>query len=144
LAVVKDHEWREIQRLYEEGMAAAHGIPGPTMSSVREVEPNWKPEGRDKTEKRTLRGERRSALRSDVEDRAEGMCEWSECNQAGAHMAHIKGIGRGGDTLGIRDTLDNVMLLCVYHHDLLDGRTVYDRLDQIEVLLVELNRRRHG
>jgi predicted restriction endonuclease len=58
-------------------------------------------------------------------------------------MAHIEGIGRGGDKAGIRDTIDNVMLLCVYHHDLLDGRTMMKQRE-ITYLLHELNELRSG
>jgi hypothetical protein len=57
-------------------------------------------------------------------------------------MAHIEGIGRGGDPLGLRDKPENVMMLCVYHHDLLDGRE-RPNLKEIEALLVELNELRH-
>jgi hypothetical protein len=54
-----------------------------------------------------------------------------------AHMAHIEGIGRGGDPLGLRDTEENVAGLCVWHHDLLDGR-IPMKLKEIERLLGEL------
>ncbi len=78
------------------------------------------------------------ALREQVVDRAAGVCEWSACGQAGAHMAHIEGSGRGGDPTGVRDALSNVVFLCVYHHDLLDGRTKVFRLREIQELLKEL------
>lgn len=53
-------------------------------------------------------------------------------------MAHIKGIGRGGDPLGLRDDLGNVAWLCVEHHDVLDGRSKHFRLTYMEELLIEL------
>ena len=78
------------------------------------------------------------ALRERVVERSGGICEWSGCEAPGAHMAHIEGIGRGGDPLGVRDDEKNVCFLCVYHHDLLDGRTSRFRLREIEQLLTEL------
>jgi hypothetical protein len=36
-------------------------------------------------------------------------------------MAHIVGKGMGGSREA--NTLDNVIMLCRYHHDLFDGRT---------------------
>lgn len=53
-------------------------------------------------------------------------------------MAHIVGIGTGGDPLGLRDQLENVAFLCVLHHDILDGRSTQMRLRYIEDLLIEL------
>lgn len=88
------------------------------------------------------RAKRRSDLRFRLVARAEGMCEWSGCPLPGAHMAHIVGIGTGGDTIGKRDTLSNVVFLCVLHHDILDGRSTEMRLKYIEDLLLELVRRR--
>lgn len=88
------------------------------------------------------RAQRRGALREAIFERAEGVCEWTGCGQPAAHMAHIQGIGRGGDPLGLRDTEDNVAALCVWHHDLLDGR-VRMKLKEIEVLLAEVISRRH-
>lgn len=71
-------------------------------------------------------------------ERAEEVCEWPECGAPAAHMAHIEGIGRGGDPTGERDNLGNVAMLCVWHHDILDGRTTEMRLKEIEVLLAEV------
>ena len=72
--------------------------------------------------RRAERAKRRTELRAQVVDRAGGMCEWAGCQDPGLHMAHISGSGMGGDPKGIRDTLDNVAWLCVWHHHLLDGR----------------------
>lgn len=94
---------------------------------------DWKP-----TKGRERRQDRRRGLREAVVDRSGGVCEWTGCEAAGEHMAHIQGIGRGGDPLGLRDKLRNVAFLCVYHHDLLDGRTERFRLREIEQLLTEL------
>jgi predicted restriction endonuclease len=66
-------------------------------------------------------------------ERAGGVCEWSDCDAEGKHMSHIDGLGIGGP-----DTLDNVMLLCIYHHDLLDGREMM-RQREVAYLLHELN-----
>ena len=81
---------------------------------------------------------RRSELRAEVIERSRGICEWSRCTDPGEQLAHIRGIGRGGNPDGTRDTIDNVAWLCVYHHDLLDGRTDRMRLHEIESLLLEL------
>ncbi len=91
---------------------------------------------------RADRAKRRADLRFRLVARAEGMCEWSGCGQPGAHMAHIVGIGTGGDPTGSRDELDNVVFLCVLHHDILDGRSTQMRLKYIEDLLLELVQRR--
>jgi len=53
-------------------------------------------------------------------------------------MAHIRGSAMGGDPLGLKDELKNVAMMCVEHHDVLDGRTAHFRLRYIEELLVEL------
>ncbi len=87
---------------------------------------------------RKQRGEDRAETRERAVERSGGFCEWSGCNSPIAHMAHIEGIGRGGDPLGIRDVLGNVAMLCVYHHDLLDGRTTRFRLREVEQLLTEV------
>lgn len=94
--------------------------------------------------KMSSRAERRSALRIQVIDRSGGQCEWSACNMVGAHMAHIRGIGSGGDPQGVRDQLSNVAFLCVEHHDILDGRNTRMRLREMENLLIELVKLRAG
>ena len=80
---------------------------------------------------------RRSELRAAAMERSGGVCEWSRCVTRGEQLAHIRGIGRGGNPDLTRDVIGNVMFLCVYHHDLLDGRQRM-KLWEIESLLVEL------
>lgn len=89
-------------------------------------------------EVRKGRAERRSELRGLAVERSGGICEWSGCESPAAHMAHVEGIGLGGDPYGKRDRLSNVVMLCVFHHDLLDGRTKNMRLAEIEKLIMEL------
>ncbi len=86
-------------------------------------------------ERRSERAERRGGLRTSVVDRSGGTCEWPSCGVPAAHMAHIRGIGRGGDPTGVRDNERNVAMLCVWHHDLLDGR-VPMKLREVEELLL--------
>ncbi len=106
--------------------------------------PNQKQKPTTKTVNRTRRAQtraaratRRSELRDTVMARSKGRCEWSGCLDAAEHMAHIAGIGLGGDPKGIRDELANVAGLCLLHHDLLDGRRLM-RLHEIENLLREV------
>lgn len=79
----------------------------------------------------------RRALRDAVFRRARGRCEWSRCTDYASDLAHIRGLGRGGNPDGSRDTLENCAALCRYHHDLLDGRQRM-RLWEVESLLIEL------
>lgn len=80
----------------------------------------------------------RSVLRAEAFERANYRCEWSRCVHRAEHLAHIRGLGRGGNPDGSRDRLGNVAALCRYHHDLLDGRTDRFRLWEVESLLEEL------
>ena len=91
--------------------------------------------------RRKKRAVRRTSLHDEAAERSGGACEWSDCLSAAEHMAHIEGIGRGGDSRGLRDNISNVMMLCIYHHDLLDGRQLM-KLREIEALLHELNQLR--
>jgi predicted restriction endonuclease len=93
------------------------------------------------SKKRKDRAVRRGALREEAVERSNGACEWSDCLSQAEHMAHIEGIGRGGDAAGLRDTINNVMMLCIYHHDLLDGRQLM-KLREIQALLHDLNQLR--
>ena len=86
---------------------------------------------------------RRSELRAAVQERSRGICEWSRCSTRGEQLAHLRGLGMGGNPDLTRDVEANVMFLCVYHHDILDGRQRM-KLWEVESLLVELNTRRHG
>lgn len=85
----------------------------------------------------------RSDLRDFVMNRSGGMCEWSLCPLRGDDLSHIRGIGRGGNPDGSRDTPSNAMFLCRTHHDILDGRVMANRAREVENLLLELNARRH-
>ena len=85
----------------------------------------------------------RSELRAAVVERSRGICEWSRCTTRGEQLAHIRGIGRGGNPDLTRDTIENVSFLCVYHHDLLDGRQRM-KLWEIESLLCEVIGRRYN
>lgn len=60
------------------------------------------------------RAKRRQMLRDAVVHVAKGRCEWAECNDVGTDMAHITASGMGGAIS--KDRLDNVALLCHYHH----------------------------
>jgi len=72
----------------------------------------------------------RSKLREAAMIRASHRCEfppqwvggkWVPCNMPQPlEMAHLKGSGMGGSQH--RDVLNNVIMLCRYHHDWLDGR----------------------
>ncbi len=53
--------------------------------------------------------------------RAGGLCEYAGCFEPAEEMAHLEGTGMGGRESA--DVLDEVAMLCKYHHDLLDGRT---------------------
>lgn len=48
-------------------------------------------------------------------------CEWPGCTDPGEQMAHLTHRGMGGSKWA--NTIDNVVWLCVRHHDCLDGRT---------------------
>lgn len=63
-----------------------------------------------------------SNLRAAAMERAGGRCEWAYCNDnTWLELAHIKGIGMGGNKNRKYD-IDNVCILCKYHHDIYDGR----------------------
>lgn len=66
-------------------------------------------------------GMNRSDLRAEALER-DGGCVWPQCTGTEPlEMAHIRGIGMGGRPSA--DTLDNVAILCRFHHALLDGRS---------------------
>lgn len=82
----------------------------------------------------------RSMLRAEAIIRANYTCEWADCEIPKMHleMSHIIPIGSGGD-----DTLENVWMLCKYHHDLYDGRSPFKRRE-LRLLVVELMGWRRG
>lgn len=84
----------------------------------------------------------RSALRQEVAARSGGHCEWSLCVDAAIELAHIRGLGRGGNPDGTRDHIENLAGLCRFHHDLLDGRRRM-KLWEVESLLIDLIALRH-
>jgi hypothetical protein len=65
----------------------------------------------------------RAELRAILADWTGNRCQWPNCDEGGSplQLAHVFGVGMGGRPSA--DTIDNVALLCKYHHDLLDGRT---------------------
>ena len=62
-----------------------------------------------------------SQLRQMVFDRANDFCEWPKCHQPAEELAHLEPRGMGGRPSV--DRADNLMALCGFHHDILDGRT---------------------
>lgn len=79
------------------------------------------------------------ALRDQVFTRANGICEWSLCTDPPVHLAHIRGKGMGGNPDGTRNTPGNTVALCLFHHDLLDGRSPNrKKLFEFESLLAEI------
>lgn len=60
-------------------------------------------------------------------------CQWPECDITGSdnlEMAHLEQLSQGG-----ADELGNVVMLCRYHHGILDGRSVFKRRQQTMILL---------
>jgi hypothetical protein len=63
-----------------------------------------------------------SQMREAALERAGGRCEWAYCNDnKWLELAHIHGIGMGGNKKRKFD-MDNVAILCKWHHDVYDGR----------------------
>ena len=56
-------------------------------------------------------------------DRANNRCEWPECinYDQRLELAHLKDIGMGGNPTRKFD-IQNVAMLCKWHHDIYDGR----------------------
>lgn len=65
---------------------------------------------------------RKAKLRAEAMVRAGGACEWPPyCELPGRlEMSHVMPSQMGGNPS--RDRLDNVWMLCKFHHDMLDGR----------------------
>ena len=57
-------------------------------------------------------------------------------------MAHIRGTGAGGRPSA--DVIENVWMLCKFHHDLYDGRSHAGLKRAIGDLAVEIVRRRES
>lgn len=62
-----------------------------------------------------------AALRSEVIERAQGICEWIGCVDPGTELAHLTHRGMGGSK--IASTAASTIWMCARHHDCLDGRT---------------------
>ena len=61
-------------------------------------------------------------LREQALERAGGRCEFPDCDlpRPRLELAHLHAKQMGGSKF--RDVLDNVAILCTFHHDWLDGR----------------------
>ncbi len=62
-----------------------------------------------------------SELRAQLIELVGWQCEWPGCADRGEQLCHLEHRGMGGSTK--RNTLVNVVWMCVRHHDVLDGRT---------------------
>lgn len=75
-----------------------------------------------------------SKLRKQALERAGNQCEWPQCGYTqGLQLAHLTHRGMGGSPKA--NVLANVCILCEYHHDILDGRTIKGRRRAIQNLL---------
>ena len=86
-----------------------------------------------------------SELREAAVERANGRCEFPNCDlpRPRLEMAHLLGKQMGGSKF--RNAFDNVAMLCVHHHDWLDGRTtVQRRFDNELVLRAAIDRQWEG
>ncbi len=74
-------------------------------------------------------------IREAAMQRAGGRCEWPDCNDnKWLELAHIKAIGMGGSKKRKFD-INNVCILCKYHHDIYDGRQRVGTSKAYEALL---------
>ena len=82
----------------------------------------------------------RGELRAEAIERDGQWCRFPECELTRAanplEMAHLKGAGSGGSKY--RDHIDNVVMLCKFHHDWLDGRLNKGRRFENEIILREV------
>jgi hypothetical protein len=63
-----------------------------------------------------------------------GMCQWPGCGMTTElQMAHLVHRGMGGSPKA--NVLENVVMLCTYHHDILDGRAEKGRRHAVTQLL---------
>ena len=88
---------------------------------------------------------KRSDLWNTANDRAGGRCEFPDCTLIGkVEMAHLAASGMGGSKY--RDVPENVAMLCVLHHDWLDGRIVANarRFENEQLLRYALGRPWHS
>jgi len=76
-------------------------------------------------------------LRELALDRANYCCEWPECySKEWLELAHIVGIGMGGRNKKEKYDPDNVVILCKFHHDIYDGRTISMAKKEYRTLLL--------
>lgn len=75
-------------------------------------------------------------MRAIALERAGNKCEWPMCNNFDQklEMAHIHGIGMGGNPKRKYD-INNVAMLCKLHHDIYDGRSISLAKKEYRVLL---------
>lgn len=59
-------------------------------------------------------------LRERRRQHARDRCEWPRCMSYGEQLAHLEHRGMGGDPSA--NTFANVRWLCMFHHDIYDGR----------------------
>lgn len=72
------------------------------------------------------------ALRLHVRTLVGEMCEWPGCHRRGIQLAHLRHRGMGGAPSANQP--DNVVWLCVHHHNLFDGRLQPVPLDELHDL----------
>ena len=81
--------------------------------------------------------ERMTQLRLMAFMRAKNKCEWAGCNRSSQlQLAHIQGKGMGGNEKRKYDP-ENVAVLCMYHHDIYDGRSYKNSKYEIRMLLTD-------
>jgi hypothetical protein len=86
--------------------------------------------------------ERMTQLRLMAFRRAKNKCEWAGCNsRSQLQLAHIHGKGMGGNEQRKYDPL-NVSVLCLYHHDIYDGRSYKNSKYEIRMLLTDYLKRK--
>lgn len=84
----------------------------------------------------------RSDLREQALERDGYQCAWPGCDHGEwLEMAHIHPIGMGGRKSA--DRIDNVWMLCKYHHDHFDGR-VPQKQREYRTLAAAYVSERHG
>ncbi len=78
-------------------------------------------------------------LRDDALTRANYRCEFPGCREPGPlEMAHLRHRGMGGSKTA--NTLENVAILCRWHHAVFDGRDTYNRREEVRRLLAATDR----
>lgn len=65
-------------------------------------------------------------------------CRWPGCPEVASQLAHLQHRGMGGGPAA--NTIENTTILCVLHHDLLDGRQITERARWVGRLVAALPR----